>query len=719
MYLNGRQSTDKTAEKSLAFVVEIRYLFAMAIPLRSARFRGSTAGSWTDTAIRPAGWTADVQLARSSRPMSEEPLEQQLVTQGRRTSELRFVRGRLAAQMLATQGWRRLGFARLGDYTRERFGVAGRTLEEDARVARALERLPGITSAFLASELNWTQVRLLTSIANTLTEQRWLGLAKKLGTSALKVRIAQRTAPGVATDTDEATTRFSVRVSRQGRRMWRAACELAERTAGSALTQAQVLELIVAEAAAGSSHSVAPVAPEQTPSSESFASPAPRAGRTARPSPLNKSAPLLPRFIHAPRDPEVRRFLDELSRREGLGFTGSRRSDTGNELESMDAFHLDAGLQRVTTAMQRIDADFGSLLNRALAQRVHQRAGFRRLGDYVEARLGFCARTAWTLVAVDRAASRTCPALVCAYREGRVSHLAAAVLLPVMSNEHGAAWVERAGIVTLRRLEDEVAWALDRRDAGIPTRSEAPAPPPLDMNLRTGRFGFFTHETPDEQAARTAQTTQAEAATSHDQSSASAAESSSSDDGEEARVQIGAHEQAATEPDRSCFSEDPEKARVQIGASSKSGSPDSAAVELHFLVPLSVAGLAETTLQGLREQSESRGAAFERLVGLVLIEWMSAPAHRDPVFARDGWRCVVPGCRSRRNLHDHHILFRSNGGANGIDNRVTVCAEHHLHGIHAGRIRAHGCAPSAIFWELGCRPAPDVPAARFFGDRYV
>jgi hypothetical protein len=49
------------------------------------------------------------------------------------------------------------------------------------------------------------------------------------------------------------------------------------------------------------------------------------------------------------------------------------------------------------------------------------------------------------------------------------------------------------------------------------------------------------------------------------------------------------------------------------------------------------------------------------------------------------------------------VLFRSRGGGNAQSNRITVCAAHHLHGIHAGAIRAWGEAPDGITWELGVR----------------
>jgi hypothetical protein len=74
------------------------------------------------------------------------------------------------------------------------------------------------------------------------------------------------------------------------------------------------------------------------------------------------------------------------------------------------------------------------------------------------------------------------------------------------------------------------------------------------------------------------------------------------------------------------------------------------------------------------------------------------------VFARDGWRCTVPGCTSYRNLHDHHVVFRSVGGDNDLANRTTLCAYHHLRGAHAGRVRVIGSAPAGLRFELGLRP---------------
>lgn len=73
------------------------------------------------------------------------------------------------------------------------------------------------------------------------------------------------------------------------------------------------------------------------------------------------------------------------------------------------------------------------------------------------------------------------------------------------------------------------------------------------------------------------------------------------------------------------------------------------------------------------------------------------------VFERDGWRCTAPGCSSYRNLHGHHVVFRARGGSDDLANLTTLCAWHHLRGVHAGRVRVTGTAPHGLRFELGLR----------------
>jgi hypothetical protein len=138
--------------------------------------------------------------------------------------------------------------------------------------------------------------------------------------------------------------------------------------------------------------------------------------------------------------------------------------------------------------------------------------------------------------------------------------------------------------------------------------------------------------------------------------------------------------------------------------------------EIRFSAPASVVALFREALDVFSLPGLPRWSALERVLRHVIVHWESSPRHRDPIFERDGWRCAVPGCSSRRNLHDHHLQFRSRGGGNACENRVAVCVAHHLHGIHEGVVRASGSAPRDVRWELGVR-ACGPPLLVFVGDR--
>jgi hypothetical protein len=153
----------------------------------------------------------------------------------------------------------------------------------------------------------------------------------------------------------------------------------------------------------------------------------------------------------------------------------------------------------------------------------------------------------------------------------------------------------------------------------------------------------------------------------------------------------------------------------QIGAHDARQVADALIV---FPAPASVATLVRNAVAAFAERGEPPWKGLERLIEHAIQTWEALPRYRDPVFERDGWRCAVPACSARQSLHDHHILFRSRGGDHRPDNRVTVCAAHHLRGIHRGWIRARGKAPDAIVWDLGVRPGRP-PLLRLQGERYL
>jgi hypothetical protein len=90
------------------------------------------------------------------------------------------------------------------------------------------------------------------------------------------------------------------------------------------------------------------------------------------------------------------------------------------------------------------------------------------------------------------------------------------------------------------------------------------------------------------------------------------------------------------------------------------------------------------------------------------------PRIREQVFARDQYRCTVPGCRSARNLDLHHIEFQSHGGGHEISNLTLLCSGHHS-ALHTGLLAMKGQAPYHVEFRWVYRPPLPFglePAAR-------
>jgi hypothetical protein len=72
---------------------------------------------------------------------------------------------------------------------------------------------------------------------------------------------------------------------------------------------------------------------------------------------------------------------------------------------------------------------------------------------------------------------------------------------------------------------------------------------------------------------------------------------------------------------------------------------------------------------------------------------------RRKAFIRARFACEVPGCRSKRCLDVHHIVFRSMGGSNKLSNLVVVCSGHHQ-ALHEGRLSITGRSPDDLVFEF-------------------
>jgi hypothetical protein len=666
---------------------------------------------------------------------------------------LRRAVARIAGRLVALRGWERLGFARARDYAVERAGISGRQLLELARTDGALRELPQVEAAFVAGELTWTKARLLARVATREDEGAWLARARRLSARALarEVRAVDARAlenGGAETDEDGeeegARETVFVRCTPAVRAKWHRARFLASRCEGRPVPPWAVAERVAAEVlsawpldasalrslevdaalATAERAAVERVEAERTGAdrlpSEPAAlsadgsrerSPAARAADVCACSALPgvdgsegsgvtvagsraangcaRDAPperhpaeaagagvARPRAAngcaaHAPPRAEVVE-ISAGERPEGRGAPLAPAAFAEQllaGLDEADAFELDTRLRRALALEQRLHARMGPWLLEVADGRLYRGAGCASLGTFARERLGFSPRKAAALLRLERAC-RIAPALREAYRAGRLSWVQAQTLAPIACLEGAAhwhaAWVALAERVAVRRLDDEV----DRAVA-----LAAPEPPPLEPPW-LGQAGT--------------------GACARSEGAGGAVEA------------VGA---AASDP--------------QTGARP---TPRPEMVRFFFNAPLDVARLFRATLATVQRRIERRngrtaseGEALDAMLEHAFETWERPFAklrreHR--VFARDGWRCSVPGCTSYSNLQDHHIDFRSRGGSNDLANRTALCAWHHLRALHVdGVVRVKGRAPGGLRFELGVRRGQAPLAIYRSGDR--
>ncbi len=652
--------------------------------------------------------------------------------------------GCAARAFMRRRAHRRLGFVRLSDYARERLGVSARTLQSAAWLATRLDELPAVSAAYDRSEISWAAARAICSVAVAADEDEWLRLARRSTVDTLERLVARARHPdGVPDDPDgapneidgEPAVRWRFACPARVRALWRHALELASRAAGELLADWRGAEVIAAEGSSG--------APRGRSIGDRVLLEMLRLARRARrrrgddpatqssseaPTPVGRAfeVPVADRpFALASAavfsDPPTSAALFSYSpapdaRCGGERVRGARAFNPptsaalpANAPAPSDPFALDARLAEAMRVLRTIEPRIGRLLRVVIDRRIYRSFGCATFEDYVRGRLGIAVRKAWALLKVEKATLRSAD-FDRAYRDGRLSWVRALSLLPVLDRTTAPAWIARAESVTVRRLCDEIEGVLCSRDAlgsGVSL-----APPPVDSRLPSpaspgsGTLGAVRVAAPDE----------------------------CRDLSLPARLQIRAHDArgdvAHASLDGKTASLDGTTAALPA---TPSATPSGAAcvttpaadwrhaleisdAEIRFRGPASVVALLRDVLDAFAVPEEPRWVALERLLRHVITHWESTPRHSDPVFARDGWRCTVPACSSRRNLHDHHIRFRSRGGDNRRDNRTAVCAAHHLHGLHDGTIRASGVAPHAVEWQLGVRPGAS-PFLAFVGDR--
>ncbi len=334
--------------------------------------------------------------------------------------------GALAEAVVQRRAYESLGFRSLGDWSRERIGVGARAVSEWARVWRALRELPRLRAAVLAGDVSWTVARKIVAFATPENEAECLETVRGRTVRAVEAMIeAVRAAeePAGASEADDHAERVRVRIECSPRlaTKWAAAVELARRVSGEALSTSEAAEAIAAEAASALG------APDMEEDSGD-----------ERP-PSRSRPPRAECGLRAVRWPWLR--WDGLSHeQEGE----SAESDLGDA----PPLELDRQFRQATAFLQRVDFEIGRILRQILERGLHRELGFEAFDEYVLERLDLSPRTARRLVRLARAPE----ALATAFREGRITWLAAEAIL------RGAPLDET---VTLRRLQEQVRPEVD------------------------------------------------------------------------------------------------------------------------------------------------------------------------------------------------------------------------------------------------------------------
>ena len=405
------------------------------------------------------------------------------------------------------------------------------------------------------------------------------------------------------------------------------------------------------------------------------------------------------------------------------------------------AADLDRQLRALVGIENEIEARLGGILADLAERRAWPRLRFAGVGHYGEERLGL-SRT----VAEDRARLardlRRHPRLGDAYAAGRLGREAAALVARLLRDAPAdpvreAAWLARAQESTIKRMRDE-ARALGRYRALGPraTAPDTSAPAhhrqALDAHPTHQPHAADSHPTDHHQAPAPLDDAEWHASLRRDPGLA------------RRRVRLFGN-LTLSSPD--VFQALPSSPDVfqSLPHEADAALPHEAGAYLRLRLPLDLGHQLMETVEAERrrlsaaadalpwdwdeEAADGRSPSWlaarmfsircRRLpswVGLLalledFVDTWDDPAAMprrpgDEIYVRDGWRCVAPGCTSRRNLEVHHVRYRSRGGDDDPANRICLCRFHHQRGEHGDLASCRGRAPTGVTWRLGRRDAP-------------
>ncbi len=323
-------------------------------------------------------------------------------------------------------------------------------------------------------------------------------------------------------------------------------------------------------------------------------------------------------------------------------------------------------LQKIARGRSALDAREAELLREAKELKMWRSYGYATFFEYLEHELGYSPRTAQERIRIADALEDL-PVMSESLAAGRLHHSAVRELTRVAMRETEDEWIEAARGKNLRQVEELVA---GHKYGDLPDD-------PIDPEIRTRKVTY------EVLPATYSALRQARIALEQERG-----EAIDDDDFLQSLCRC------ALEPSLGGVSKPAYQMAIVTCKTCDRSWDTSGGRE----VELDAATVARASCDA--ELIGALDAAPTRVTSTV------TPRMRRHVFARDKNRCVVPGCRSARNLDLHHIKHQADGGLHRDTNLCLLCSSHHaLH--HQGRLAIRGEAPDRLEFErLPMKKAP-------------
>jgi hypothetical protein len=657
------------------------------------------------------------------------------------------------------------GYARLSDYARERLGRSGRWVADLARLHACLERLPALRRAMAGQDggppLHASAALAVGGVATEADVDEWIAMARRLTLARLRHVIRSGCGPvsdamtgpgpdsgqilqagssggagtepnpldaghgpgsaddpaGPAAPGDEATSELRLLVPPLVRAAFRETLDLCRAVEGGEVSVTSFVEALVGESTGDSldpkdvtddSAGVSGLQIRHAHEREAVESALERAaGGPQQPSAGDR--PAVPSWA-------VTLAASSLARLQRIESTAGQG----------DARALDGQMRELLALGSELELRLGDLLREMCHLGAWNRLGFADVGHYAERRLALSRTAAEDRVWVSRAV-REHALIRMAYERGELGWEATRHILRVLKGRTAdeplqREWIERGRTATVKRLSDEVKTlqlqaalaeapeAAEAAKAAPEAAADAPgvalgttAPHPMsdeDWHASLWREPGSTMKMMD--SLGRALVRQVDAQTPPRRQSSRCVRQQVLRlrlPGELARDFMHAIGRRSARLWRLAQSADHEtvpgpddrRSDTRGARSAAAGAPASLTITRIF----STRGERAPAWVGLLVMLEDFVRAWDSDGG------RRRRRSRDEIFSRAGYRCAAPGCTSRRNLHVHHVLFRSQGGSDETANRESVCAFHHLRGIHEGLASCRGEAPLGLTWRLG------------------